>query len=209
MTPMLRYLAFGITYAFAAAVQPGPFQSYLVSQTLSKGWRHTLPAAFAPLLSDGPIIVLVLLVLANMPGGLVQILQIAGGVFLLYLAVGAFRAWQGYDVTKVVPAQASQQTVLKAALVNILNPAPYLGWSLVMGPLLLAGWRETPANGIALLLGFYGTMVISQAGIIMLFAAARNLGPQVSRVLLGVSALALACFGLYELWLGTRVYWWQ
>jgi threonine/homoserine/homoserine lactone efflux protein len=206
---MLRYLAFGITYAFAAAVQPGPFQSYLVSQTLSKGWRHTLPAAFAPLLSDGPIIVLVLLVLANMPGGLVQILQIAGGVFLLYLAVGAFRAWQGYDVTKVVPAQASQQTVLKAALVNILNPAPYLGWSLVMGPLLLAGWRETPANGIALLLGFYGTMVISQAGIIMLFAAARNLGPQVSRVLLGVSALALACFGLYELWLGTRVYWWQ
>jgi threonine/homoserine/homoserine lactone efflux protein len=109
----------------------------------------------------------------------------------------------------VAPVQASQQTVLKAALVNILNPAPYLGWSLVMGPLLLAGWRETPANGIALLVGFYGTMVISLAGIIVLFAAARNLGPQVSRALLGVSALALACFGVYELWLGTRVFWWQ
>jgi len=206
---MLRYLIFGITYAFAAAVQPGPFQSYLVSQTLSKGWRHTLPAAFAPLLSDGPIIVLVLLVLTNMPGGLVQILQVAGGIFLLYLAAGAFRAWRAYDVSKVALAQASQQTVLKATLVNLLNPAPYLGWSLVMGPLLLAGWRETPANGIALLLGFYGTMVISLAGIIMLFAAARNMGPQVSRALLGVSALALACFGLYELWLGTRAYWWQ
>ncbi len=206
---MVRYLLFGITYAFAAAVQPGPFQSYLISQTLSKGWRHTLPAAFSPLLSDGPIIVLVLLLLVNMPGGLVQILQIAGGVFLLYLAVGAFRVWRAYDVTEVAPAQASQQTVLKAALVNILNPAPYLGWSLVMGPLLLAGWRETPAHGIALLLGFYGTMVISLAGIIMLFAAARNLGPRVSRALLGVSALALACFGLYELWLGTRVFWWQ
>jgi threonine/homoserine/homoserine lactone efflux protein len=206
---MARYLLFGITYAFAAAVQPGPFQSYLISQALSKGWRHTLPAAFAPLLSDGPVILLVLLLLTNMPGSLVQILQIAGGVFLLYLAAGAFRAWRAYDVTKVVPVQASQQTVLKAALVNILNPAPYLGWSLVMGPLLLAGWRENPANGIALLVGFYGTMVISQAGIIMLFAAARNLGPQVSRVLLGVSALALACFGVYELWLGTRVFWWQ
>jgi threonine/homoserine/homoserine lactone efflux protein len=205
---MARYLLFGITYAFAAAVQPGPFQSYLISQALSKGWRHTLPAALAPLLSDGPVIVLVLLLLTNMPGSLVQILQIAGGVFLLYLAAGAFRAWRAYDVTKVAPVQASQQTVLKAALVNILNPAPYLGWSLVMGPLLLAGWRETPANGIALLVGFYGTMVISQAGIIMLFAAARNLGPQVSRALLGVSALALACFGVYELWLGTRAFWW-
>jgi threonine/homoserine/homoserine lactone efflux protein len=206
---MARYLLFGITYAFAAAVQPGPFQSYLISQALSKGWRHTLPAALAPLLSDGPVIVLVLLLLTNMPGSLVQILQIAGGVFLLYLAAGAFRAWRAYDVTKVAPVQASQQTVLKAALVNILNPAPYLGWSLVMGPLLLAGWRETPANGIALLVGFYGTMVISLAGIIVLFAAARNLGPQVSRALLGVSALALACFGVYELWLGTRVFWWQ
>ena len=205
---MARYLLFGITYAFAAAVQPGPFQSYLISQALSKGWRHTLPAALAPLLSDGPVIVLVLLLLTNMPGSLVQILQIAGGAFLLYLAAGAFRAWRAYDVTKVVAAQASQQTVLKAALVNILNPAPYLGWSLVMGPLLLAGWRETPANGIALLVGFYGTMVISLAGIIVLFAAARNLGPQVSRALLGVSALALACFGVYELWLGTRAFWW-
>jgi threonine/homoserine/homoserine lactone efflux protein len=204
---MVRYLIFGITYAFAAAVQPGPFQSYLVSQTLSRGWRHTLPAAFAPLLSDGPVIVLVLLVLTNMPSGLVQILQIAGGVFLLYLAAGAFRAWRAYDVSKVALAQASRQTVLKATLVNLLNPAPYLGWSLVMGPLLLAGWRETPANGVALLAGFYTTMVASQAGIIMLFAAARNLGPQVSRALLGVSALALACFGLYELWLGARVYW--
>ena len=206
---MVRYLIFGITYAFAAAVQPGPFQSYLIAQTLSKGWRHTLPAAFSPLISDGPIIVLVLLVLSNVPGGLVQILQIAGGVFLLYLAFGAFRAWQAYAASQVALARSSQQTVLKAATVNLLNPAPYLGWSLVMGPLLLEGWRETPANGIALLLGFYGTMVISLAGIIVLFAAARNLGPQVSRVLLGVSALALACFGLYELWLGTSAYWWR
>jgi len=31
------YLFLGITYGFAAAVQPGPFQSYLVSQALSHG----------------------------------------------------------------------------------------------------------------------------------------------------------------------------
>ncbi len=206
---MLRYLIVGMTYAFAAAVQPGPFQSYLISQTLSKGWRHTLPAALSPLLSDGPIIVLVLLVLSRVPGGLVQVLQCAGGVFLLYLAVGAFKAWRDFDANKLALAQSGEQTVLKAATVNLLNPNPYLGWSLVMGPLLLEGWRETPANGVALLLGFYITMVASLAGIIMLFAAARNLGPQVSRVLLGASAIALACFGLYELWLGTRAFWWK
>ena len=42
---MPTYLILGMTYAFAAAVQPGPLQTYLISQTLSHGWRRTLPAA--------------------------------------------------------------------------------------------------------------------------------------------------------------------
>jgi threonine/homoserine/homoserine lactone efflux protein len=51
---MLGYLTIGVTYAFAAAVQPGPFQAYLISLTLVNGWRRTLPAVLAPLLSDFP-----------------------------------------------------------------------------------------------------------------------------------------------------------
>jgi len=200
---MPGYLILGMTYAFAAAVQPGPFQTYLISQTLTNGWRHTIPAAFAPLLSDGPIIALVLLVLSRMPGWLVQVLQCAGGVFLLYLAVGAFKTWRDFNVEKTNKVQSSRQTVLKAAMVNLLNPAPYIGWSLVMGPLLLKGWREAPAYGIALMIGFYTTMILVTLGIMLLFSGARNLGPRVSRALVGFSAIALACFGLYELWLGT------
>ena len=53
---MLLYLILGFALAFAAAVQPGPIQAYLVTQALSHGWRRTLPAAFSPLVSDGPII---------------------------------------------------------------------------------------------------------------------------------------------------------
>ena len=56
---MLKYLILGISFAFAAAVQPGPLQTYIISQTLKNGWRSTLPASFAPLLSDGPILILV------------------------------------------------------------------------------------------------------------------------------------------------------
>jgi len=204
---MPGYLILGITYAFAAAVQPGPFQTYLISQTLTNGWRRTIPAAFAPLLSDGPIIVLVLLVLSRMPGWLVQVLQCAGGFFLLYLAIGAFKSWRDFDEKKVVRIKSSRQTVLKAAMVNLLNPNPYIGWSLVMGPLLLKGWRETPTDGIALLIGFYTTMILVTLGIMLLFSATRNLGPRVSRVLVGLSAIALTCFGLYEIWLGTGAHW--
>lgn len=64
---MWLYLLQGIGYGFAAAAQPDPFQTYLISQTLLKGWKRTLPAAFAPLVSDGPIIALCLLVLSRVP----------------------------------------------------------------------------------------------------------------------------------------------
>jgi threonine/homoserine/homoserine lactone efflux protein len=201
---MIPYLILGMTYAFAAAVQPGPFLTYLVSQTLTNGWSRTVPAAFAPLLSDIPIITLVLFVLSRMPGWLVQVLQFAGGGFLLYLALGAYKIWRNYKKTKAIGNITVQQTILKAVLVNLLNPAPYLGWSLVMGPLLLKGWRETPANGIALLVGFYCVLIIVTLGIMLLFSLARNAGPRISQALVGLSAVALTIFGLYEIWLGIR-----
>jgi threonine/homoserine/homoserine lactone efflux protein len=194
---MLTYLVLGITYAFAAAVAPGPLQTYLISQTLTHGWRRTLPAAFCPLISDGPVIALALLVLSRVPVWMAQGLRLAGGVFVLYLAWGAARPWRGHDAQAVAPAPSS---LLRAALVNVLNPNVYISWSLVLGPLLLKAWRESPANGGALLAGFYGTMVLALAGTIVLFAAARNLGPRVTRVLIGLSSVALACFGCYLLW---------
>ena len=201
---MLPYLILGATYAFAAAVQPGPYQTYLISQALSHGWRRTLPAALAPLLSDVPIILLVVFVLSRLPFALAEALRCAGGVFLLYLAWRAFRTWRAYRLAAEDSAATARRSLLSAALVNLLNPNPYLGWSLVMGPLLLKGWRETPVNGIGLLLGFYVTMILVTLGIILLFAAARNLGPRVSRTLVGISSIAMACFGLYELWQGLQ-----
>jgi threonine/homoserine/homoserine lactone efflux protein len=201
------YLLLGATYAFAAAVQPGPFQAYLISQTLSHGWRGTLPAAFSPLLSDGPVIVVVLLVLSRMPGWLMPALQTAGGVLLLYLAWSAARAWRVNAPASPTGAPGGSQSLLRAALVNLVNPGPWLGWSLVMGPLLLKGWQAAPRNGVALLAAFYATMILSLAGIITLFAAARQVGPRVSRALIGLSAVALACFGAYQLWTGLSTIW--
>jgi threonine/homoserine/homoserine lactone efflux protein len=199
---MLSYLLLGFIYAFAAAVQPGPLQTFLISQSLTNGWRRTVFASFAPIISDGPIILLVIFILSHFSAGLIQVLQITGGVFLLYLAYGALRTWQNYNTKQDVQNQSGKQTLIKAVLVNLLNPNPYLGWSLVMGPLLLKGWRETPLNGIALITSFYLTISFCSAGIVFLFSAAKGLGKKVSRTLIGISAIALTFFGLYQLWLG-------
>jgi len=68
----------------------GPLSTYLVSETLKSGWRRTLPAIFAPFLSDGPIAALMLLLLSRTPTRLLQLMSLPGGVFVLYLAFGSW-----------------------------------------------------------------------------------------------------------------------
>jgi threonine/homoserine/homoserine lactone efflux protein len=199
---MWVYLIQGIVYGFAAAVQPGPFQAYLISQTLSNGWRQTLPAALAPLISDGPIILLTLVALSYVPVWFQRFLYIAGGMFILYLAYSAFVAWRNFDEVGIATPSAGRQSAIRAAMMNALSPGPYLYWSLVTGPILLAGWRQAPVNGLGFLVSFYATIVLTLIAIIVVFGTARRFGPKVNRMLVGVSAIALAGFGIYQLWLG-------
>jgi threonine/homoserine/homoserine lactone efflux protein len=199
---MWVYLIQGISYGFAAAVQPGPFQTYIISQTLVKGWRKTLPAAAAPLVSDGPIIILALAILSQIPEWFQRVLYVASGLFILYLSWNAFIARRKMDERTMLTNISGKKGVLKAAMMNALSPGPYIYWGLVTGPILLTGWRESPMKGIGFLMSFYITIVLSLAGIITIFATARRLGPKVNRMLILVSAITLACLGLYQLWLG-------
>ena len=200
---MIFYLVMGITFGFASAVQPGPMQTFLVSKALTHGWRHTLPLICAPVVSDIPIIALVLLILNAVPEWASHVLHLAGGIFLIYLALGALKTFRNYKMNQPVPLQSTTQNFFKAITVNLLNPNPYLAWSLILGPLLLQAWREASGHGIALAAGFYFSLVLTSAAIILAFAAIRRLGTRVSRILIGVSAAALAGFGIYQIWSGT------
>jgi threonine/homoserine/homoserine lactone efflux protein len=199
---MWLYILQGLGYGLAAAAQPGPFQTFLISQSLTRGWKQTMLSAFAPLISDGPIILLSILVLSQVPQWLERILYIAGGLFILFLAHGAYKAWRFFEYRTPQIEATNQQTLFKAAGINALSPGPYMFWTLATGPILLAGWRETPLHGVGFLAGFYGAFISSLMAIIIVFGTARKLGPKVNRALLGVSAIALFSFGLYQLWLG-------
>jgi hypothetical protein len=67
---------------------------------------------------------------------------------------------------------------------------------MLAGPLVVQGWGESPGHGVAFLLGSYGAML---GTLVVLFSTARGLGPRVNRALIGLSALALGAFGLYQL----------
>lgn len=194
---MLEYLILGSGYAFAAAIQPGPLQAFLVSRVAANGWRRTLPASVAPLLSDGPIAVIALLILSRLPPRAYDLLQAAGGVLLIYFGWSAFRQWR--NPNRVALPESAPRTIFEAALVNLLNPNPYIGWTLILGPAALAAWGERPIYALVLIVAFYGTMVMGLAGFILVVGTAQFLGSKAQRTLLAISGVLLAGLGIYLL----------
>ncbi len=197
---MTGYLLIGVGFAFAAAAQPGPLQAFLLSRVAAVGWRRTLPAALAPLVSDGPIAVLAILVLSRVQAGVVEVvLKTAGGIVLLWFAFASFRQWRQLEESDQQSTASAPRTFLEAVVVNLLNPGPYIGWSLVLGPLAIEAWRHTPAQAIILVAAFYLTIVTCLALFILLLGTTAFLGPRGRRALLLAAALALAALGTYQI----------
>ncbi len=77
--------------ALPTVLTPSPFRIYLITEVLQHGFRRTLPAIFAPAITDGPIILLVVLILSRMPQWMLGALRFGGGLYLLYLATNVVR----------------------------------------------------------------------------------------------------------------------
>jgi threonine/homoserine/homoserine lactone efflux protein len=199
---LLSYLIQGLVLGAAAAAQPGPLQAYLLSLTTRNGWRKALPATFAPLISDGPVLLLVLLVLTSLPPTMLFTLQIAGGLFLIYLAYGAFKNLRAATSIEPEPGEKRSQNILKAALINLLSPNPYIFWATIAGPIFISGWQEIPRYGMSFLIGFYVTLIGGFMAFIALFAITGNLDERLNRALNGFAAVALLLFGLFQLFRG-------
>lgn len=197
---MVRNILIGISVALSASLQPGPLQAFYMSKVAKNGWRKTLPAAFAPLVSDGPIALVSILFINILPAAFRDWLQLAGGIMLLYFAWSAYTNWQEDQGPEPQSVESAPQTIFQAALVNLLNPAPYLGWSLIMGPAILTAWAEGPIMAAALLFSFYFTMISTSIALIYLIGRTVLISPGVRKAFNLVSALILAGLGIYFLY---------
>jgi threonine/homoserine/homoserine lactone efflux protein len=194
---MMLYFFQGAAFALSATIMPGPFQAFLLSRSLQYGWKRTLPAALAPLVTDGPIIILVMIVLTQLPRQFPDMLQIAGGLFILYLAKGIFVSLKAVNFVAESSGDAARKSLLQAIIMNALNPNPYIFWSVVGGPIILSGWRESPGLGLSFIVGFFGTFVCGLVVLIVAFATAGRINPKANQIMRGVAAVALVGFGIY------------
>jgi threonine/homoserine/homoserine lactone efflux protein len=192
----------GVTLGFSAAASPGPFQAFLFASASRHGVRRTLPLALAPLVSDVPIVAVVLLALTRAPEGFLRGLEVVGGAFLLWLALGSFRTAGETRSGAAAPSGGAGGSFLRAVLVNAAGPGPWIFWSTVCGPILAEAWRGSAAGALAFLLGFYALLVGGKAALAVAFGLAGRIGPRTARGLGLASAAGMAVMGALQLWRG-------
>ena len=153
----MRELAIGIALGLAAGMAPGPLLALVLAATLERGFAAGARVAAAPLLSDAPVVLLSVLVLGELPDRVVAACSIAGGAFVAFLGVQELRR-AGTPPSAAAPG-ADRRDMLRAALVNVVNPHPWLFWLGAGGPLLLRAGERAPWAAAAFLAGFYGLLV--------------------------------------------------
>jgi threonine/homoserine/homoserine lactone efflux protein len=197
---VLNFFLQGLPLGLTAAVMPGPYQLFIFSEAAKKGWRKTLPLSLVPLLSDGPIILTLFFLLRQTPDWFLTLLKIVGGLFILYLAYGAYKSSsQRLDLDKQI---LQSYGLLKGVAMNFLNPNPWIFWSVVGIPILLEGLQHSTLTGLSYILGFYLSMIPTLIIMIVVFAVSTRFGPRLNQTLQKVAAVALAGFGIYQLYQG-------
>lgn len=195
---IITFFVQGAGWAISAVASPGPFQTLLLSETLIGGFRRSAPIAFAPLITDAPIILLMLFVLKQLPPIMINLLNIAGGLFVWYLAGCMWKHWRANEVQTITPNEqraGAWVSLRKGVVMNFLNPNPYLFWGLVTGPILLAAFQHSIGYGVAFLLGFYLVLIGGYLTLAAIFHQARRLEQRVVRWLSLVSIIILILFG--------------
>ncbi len=208
---MITFILQGISLAFSAAMLPGPFQAYLINNTLALGWRRTLILTLTPLITDAPLIVMVLFVLRSVPPEFIRLLQVGGGLLLLWIAYGAWKTWRANALPQApdqIETSAVQVTpfgmLRRGVMMGLLSPGPWLFWSTVNGPLLIRGLSESIWHGIAFLVSFYGVFLLLIGATILIFDRLRRIDARFTRLLLLLTIGILVVFGLSLIVQGIR-----
>ncbi len=198
---MFYFISQGISIAFAAGAQPGPFTTFLIGRTLAQGWRKSIILVLTPLVTDVPIIVLALIILKQFPPELIRLVQLVGGLYLLWIAYGSWKQFRAGTISFKADdssAGVSQQKLLmQGAVMGWLSPGPYIFWATLNGPLLVRGLNESVLSGVGFLLGFYGTFIGILSLYVLVFDRLRRIDERVTRGIIVVTLIVMVVFGFW------------
>ena len=193
-------LALGLSLGLGAGLAPGPLLALVIRSTLQRGAAAGAWVALSPLVTDAPIILVAVLLASELPEAALGALGLAGGLFVLWLALEALRE-APEPVEAAAAGRSARRDVRRGALTNLLSPHPWMFWITVGAPILAGGGAGRAA---VFLVTFYVLLVGSKAAVAAALGAGRErllTGRGYGLALRG-SALGLLAAGLVLLYEG-------
>ena len=195
------YFLEGIALGFGSGITPGPMLALVLAASLRSGFRAGAVVALAPLVTDLPIILLCLTVLGRLPPPAIAVVSIAGGAVLAWFAYEAARdaGTVSLDALRDDAAHADDvgHSLRRGVVVNLLNPAPWLFWMSVGGPLLRDAWSHGGLIAASFIVPFYLLLVGTKVAVAWAAGTGRSrLGDRGYRILLSGAAALLGMLAL-------------
>lgn len=201
---MIYFLLTGLVLGLSAGFAPGPLLTLVVIETVRHGVPAGVKAAIAPLITDLPIIFVVLFVLSLLPDvqAVLGVISILGGLFVIYLSYESLISGR----LKGESEASGVRSFRKGILVNALSPHPYLFWSTVGASIL----HRAGEVGITARLSFVGCfylMLVGSKVVIALFIGRGShfFNGRGYTMIVGLLSLLLFFFGCFLFYDGLRM----
>ena len=191
---MLSFLIIGTILGLSAGFAPGPLLALVISETIRHDVKAGIRVALAPILTDLPIVILTLFILAKLSTfhSILGIISLTGACFIFYLGVVNLKI-KGVDLPE---NQDTPKSLRKGFLANILSPHPYLFWLTVGGPTTVRAMDESLFAAVGFVLSFYLLLVGTKILLAIMTSSSRTFlqgkGYVFTMRLLGVVLLFLA-----------------
>jgi threonine/homoserine/homoserine lactone efflux protein len=193
------------TLGLLAGLAPGPYTTMVAATGLERGFRAAVPIALAPLVTDVPPMVVATFVVRTLNWPALTLLGLAGGVLIAMVGVRFLRAHSipGMPPTAGERPSGARQSVRLAHVLtaNLLNPAPWVFWFVLAGPLLLVQLRAGWLRGAAFVVVLFGVNILSASSLAWLASHGRRaMAPVNQRRVLVAVGITLACAGVFMVW---------
>ncbi|MDY9926052.1 LysE family translocator [Methanosarcina sp.] len=160
MLDLIEYLAMGAFLGLAAGTSPGPLLAVTISETLQHGKWEGIKVAISPLITDLPIILVVLFILSHLTSSdlFIGIIAFFGALYLIYSGIESLKI-----KTDSVELNIGKKDALKkGVIVNFGNPHPYVFWLSIGGPIIFKSLNVHIWATVLFIAGFYLLLVGSK-----------------------------------------------
>jgi len=185
----------GLLLGTVEGFKPGPLQTLVITETLKKDWRAGFKVTLAPLITDGPIILFCALVVSTLSNNnqLFAIISFAGAGFLSYMA------YETYTISgvNISDANTDNSSLYKGIITNLLNPNPYIYWTLVGSPFLVKAFEVETWLPLVFIFSFFLVFIFCKTITAIIVERSKTfLSSQTYLLVLKILALILVGFAL-------------